>query len=296
MGRVRGAVALLLVLAVAAACGARAEPEPIAGPTPDVCAPWGCEQQARFDAASAFLASQPGTVAILVSDRQTGAVWRAGDQELRTWAGSTPKLALTVYLLEQARAGQLELGTRDWADIDAMLSVSDNGAADELWDMYADPATVMQRWQTTYGMAGASYVDTFPARWGFVKLTVQDLANLMAFVLDGLDPADRASIVERMRTVGGPQQWGVWGAGTDLLPGVKDGWDYAAEAGSDQYRWVTATMGFVGPEERYVVAALFDQPPGDLGSIDAGVHVLTDLVATVFGASVPAPVVVPEEY
>jgi len=154
----------------------------------------------------------------------------------------------------------------------------------------------MQRWQTTYGMAGASYVDTFPARWGFVKLTVQDLANLMAFVLDGLDPADRASIVERMRAVGGPQQWGVWGAGTDLSPGVKDGWDYAAEAGSDQYRWVTATMGFVGPDERYIVAALFDQPTGDLSSIDVGVHVLTDLVATVFGAPVPAPVVVPEEY
>ena len=111
-----------------------------------------------------------------------------------------------------------------------------------------------------------------------------------------LHPADRASIVDRMRGVGGPQRWGVWAAGAELRPGVKNGWDYLAEAGSDERRWVTATMGFVGPGERYIVAALYDQPPGGLDSIEIGVHVLTDLVATVFGAPVPAPAVVPEDY
>jgi Beta-lactamase enzyme family len=289
-------LALFLLLSVVAACGTQTEPEPIATATPDPCAPWGCEQQARLEAAAGFVASHTGGLAILVSDRQTSAVWQAGDQALRSWAGSTPKLAYVVYLLEQARAGQVELSDQDWADIDAMLSVSDNVAAEELWDRYADPAAVMQRWQEAYGMTGASYVDGFPQRWGFVQLGVQDLANLMAYVLDRLDPADRASIVDRMRTVGGPQQWGVWGAGAPLQPGVKDGWDYIADSGSDPHRWVTSTVGFVGPGERYLVAAMYDQPAGDLESIDIGVHVLTDLVATVFGAPVPAPVVVPEDY
>jgi hypothetical protein len=259
-------------------------------------APWGPEQQERFKAASALIAGKPGCLAMVVSDRQTGAVWRGGKQELRTWAGSTPKLALTVFLLERARAGHLVLSRRDWDGIDAMLSVSDNAAANDLWTRYADPAIVMQRWRVGYGMAEASYVESFPPRWGLVKLTVRDLINLMAYVLDRLDPADRASIMDRMRTVVGPQQWGVWGAGAQLRPGVKNGWDYIAEAGSDQRRWVTSTMGFVGPGERYVVAALYDQPPGDLGSIAIGVRLLTDLVATVFGAPVPAPAVVPEDY
>jgi len=51
----------------------------------------------------------------------------------------------------------------------------------------------------------------------------------------------------------------------------------------------------VGPDERYVVAAMYDQPTGG-DTIDAGVPTLTDLVATVFGATVPAPAAIPEDY
>lgn len=257
---------------------------------------WDDEQQRRFDAAAGIIAGRPGRLAMLVADRQTGAVWRAGEADLRSWGGSTPKLALAVQLLEQHRAGCLVLTDRDRDNIDAMLSVSANAAANELWARYADPGPVMRRWRTGYGMTTASYVDGFPPRWGFVKLTVQDLANLVAYVLEQLDPADRAVIVDRMRAVGGPQQWGVWAAGADLHPGVKNGWDYLAETGSQQRRWITSTMGFAGPGERYIVAALYDQPPGDFASIEVGVHLLTDLVATIFGAPVPAPAVVPDDY
>jgi hypothetical protein len=151
----------------------------------------------------------------------------------------------------------------------------------------------MSRWQSVYGMTTASYVDGWVDRWGFVKLTPQDLTNLMAYVLDTLNAVDRASIVDRMRSVGPPQQWGVWGAGAGLRPGVKDGWDYCVEIGDDVYRWVTSTVGFVGPGERYLVAAMYDQAAEQ--ELDNGVHVLTDLVATVFGAPVPAAAVVPEE-
>jgi hypothetical protein len=118
----------------------------------------------------------------------------------------------------------------------------------------------------------------------------------MGYILDFLDPADRKSIVDRMRSVGGEQQWGVWGAGPVLQPGVKDGWDYDAEKGSDTYRWVLSTVGFVGPDERYIVAAMYDMLPSDLDGLGPGVHTITDLIATVFGAIVPAPVVVPKDY
>jgi hypothetical protein len=283
-------VAVIVMVLLAAGCSAG--PGPTAPPA-DTCAPWGCEQRTRFTAASALLQQQKGHIGILVKDRVSGQVWQAGEKDLRTWAGSTPKLALAVTLLERARAGTLKLDQKDTARIDAMLHVSDNEAADGLWDKFADSASTMSRWQSTYGMTQASYVDGWPKRWGFVKLTAQDLVNLMGYVLDRADPADRAALVTRMRAVGGPQQWGVWGAGAPLQPGVKDGWDYCVEKGDTVYRWVVSTVGFVGPDERYVVAALYDEAPElDLA---AGVHVLTDLVATVFGASLPAPVVVPED-
>jgi hypothetical protein len=291
MARLGLVLLLILTLGACSSGSPGAEPNVTAtGP----CAPWGCDQVARFEQASAFIATQRGAISLVVTDRQTGAVWRAGEPQLRTWAGSTPKLALAVYLMEEARAGTLTLSPEDLADIDAMLDTSDNAAADRLWAKHADPGPVLQRWQNTYGMANASYVDGFAQRWGDVKLTPQDLINLMMYVLEELDPADRGSIVERMRSVGEPQQWGVWGVGEQLRPGVKNGWDYPAEQGSSEQRWVTSTVGFVGDDERYLVATMYDQPAD--GTIDIGVHVLTDLVAIVFGAPVPAPAVVPEDY
>jgi hypothetical protein len=263
------------------------------GPSAPGCGAWGCEQQARFSAAEAMLRSVPGHVGIVVRDRQTGAQWTAGEPDYRIWAGSTPKLAFTVALLEQDRAGELTLDAKAHNQIAAMLSVSDNTAADALWNRYARANTVMTRFQQRYGMRTAGYVSGFPSRLGFVKCTPKDLASLMSYILTTLDASDRAYIVRAMQTVGTVQHWGVWGAGAALMPGVKDGWSVEKDAGQDH--WITATVGFAGPQQRYVVAAMYHQLPGG-DSIDRGVHVLTDVVATVFGAPVPAPVVIPQDY
>lgn len=289
-------IVLAFILPIVTACSA-VTPDPGAsgGDAPDACAPWGCVQEARFQAATTFVAQQRGHLNIVVKDRLTGAVWQAGEGDLRSWAGSTPKLAFAVLLREESRAGRVRLTPVDEADIEAMLDTSDNPAADRLWARHADSAATMSRWQSAYGMNTASYVDGFAQRWGFVKCSSVDLVNLMSYVLETLDAGDRQYIVDRMRTVGPPQQWGVWGAGLDLSPGVKNGWDYAAEFGHDTFRWVTSTVGFVGEEERFIVAAMYDQVPGG-DTIDTGVHVLTDLVAIVFGAPVPAPAVVPQDY
>jgi hypothetical protein len=295
-------MSFVLLLPILAGCSAASDQSvpaaagvavPSVAATP-ACSPWGCEQDARFQAAIAFIAAQPGHLGIEVKDRVTGEVWRAGEPEFRIWAGSTPKLALTVWLREQAAAGKVRLSANDQAEIAQMLSVSDNNAADDLWDRYANSAALMRTWQGQYGMSTASYVDGFPDRWGFVKCAPADLVNLMSYILEKLNPADRKYIVDSMRTVGPPQQWGVWGAGAALRPGVKDGWSVEQnDQGVDH--WITATVGFVGPDERYVVGAMYDQLPGQ-DTIDKGVHVLTDLVATVFGAPVPAPAVIPQDY
>jgi hypothetical protein len=266
---------------------------PAPGPSEPVCADgWDCDQAERFEAARAYLDAQPGRLGVVVRDRVTGRSWAAGDVEARYWAGSVPKLAMAVALLEEERAGRVTLDAADRRRIAAMLSVSDNRAADALWDAFGDSATWQRRFRR-HGMASTGYVAGFPRRWGFVKGRPGDLAALMAYVLERAHPDDRKYIVDAMRSVGRVQRWGAWGAGAAARPGVKNGWSVEREDGRDI--WITATVGFVGPDERYIVAAMYHQPP-EGGSIERGVHALTDLVATVFGAPVPAPAVVPSDY
>ncbi len=258
------------------------------------CGPWGCAQQQRFAAASAYLAKQPGYLAIVVRDRKTGAVWRAGPVDHLTWAGSTPKLALAVALLERSRVGQLTLDATARQQIADMLNWSSDKAADALWDRYSGESLV-PRFTGSYGMTGLTFVTGFVHRWGHLKCTPDDLAALMGYILDKLLPEDRAYVVDAMRAVGPVQRWGVWGAGPDQRPGNKDGWSVEPDAGTRH--WVANTVGFAGPDERYIVAAMYHLPPSvpaTSAGIHAGAHTVSDLVATVVGAPVPAAVTVPD--
>jgi hypothetical protein len=300
------AVAVLVIgvaVVVVGVVARRGSPAPAAGggpvgasaatSAPAGSAAWDPAQLQRFNAASALIATKSGHVGMVVRDRTTGLVWQGGEASFRIWAGSTPKLAFAVALREESRAGQITLDATANSQIAKMLNVSDNNAADTLWNKYAkQPATMMKRWQDQYGMTTAGYVTGFPSRWGFVKCSAQDLANLMSYILEKLNPEDRTYIVAAMQGVGSVQQWGVWGAGAALHPGVKDGWSVEKDDGKDH--WITATVGFVGSDQRYVVAAMYHQLPGG-DSIGEGVHTLTDLVATVFDAPLPAPATIPSD-
>jgi hypothetical protein len=71
---------------------------------------------------------------------------------------------------------------------------------------------------------------------------------------------------------------------------VKDGWSFESDSYGEH--WVTDTVGFAGPAERWVVAVGYQVDPA--GSLADGVHTVSDAVALLFGRPVPAPVVVPE--
>lgn len=266
-------------------------PTPSSTPVPGAtCGPWGCEQQRRFDTAAALARSRPGRLGIVVRDRRTGAVWRGGTADHVMWTSSTIKLAIAASLLERARAGEITLDAPARQQIAAMFSVSDNDAADALWKRYGRDAMV-PRFQQTYGMNGLTFVPGSPRYWGFMKSSADDLDHLMTYVLERLAPADRDYVVDAMRHVGDIQRWGVWAAGAALAPGTKDGWSIESDRGGKH--WCTSTVGFAGPDARYVVAVMYDLPPGG-ATIDDGVHAVSDVVATVFGAPTPAPVTVPD--
>ena len=234
--------------------------------------------------------TEPGQLGVTVLDRRTGAVWEAGTAGHLMWASSTPKLALATSLLERSRAGEIALDATARQQLAAMLAVSDDDAADALWDRYGG-ASLLPRFRDRYGMTGATFVPGFPQRWGFIKVSARDLRRLMTYVLTRTDPADRAYLVQAMRTTGSIQHWGVWAAGPARQPGAKDGWSVESDAGTKH--WCTSSVGFAGDGERYVVAVMDDLPPG--AGIAAGVHAVSDVVATIFGARTPAAVTVPDE-
>jgi beta-lactamase class A len=265
-------------------------------PAPAECradAGWSCAQQQRFTAAADYInrnVSGQGYLSVVFTDRQTGTAWRAGPTKHDGWTASTIKLAIATDLLRRQRAGQIALTAADRRDMATMLNSSDNAASDRLWARYGGEE-MLARFRTQYGMTGLHFVPGFTARtyWGFVKCTTGDLAALLNFVFTTVDAADRTYLVNAMRGVAPNQQWGVWAAGSAQRPGNKDGWSYE----SDPYgkHWVTNTIGFAGPDERYLIAVMYQVAPS--GTLAGGVHTISDVVALLFGEPVPARVTVP---
>ncbi|MFP5020772.1 serine hydrolase [Pseudonocardia phyllosphaerae] len=248
-----------------------------------------CEWQPRFDAVRRTLAERtgaPGFAAVSLTDRVTGATWTTGDVDRPGWTASTIKLAIATDLRE--RGG---LTAADRSDMDAMLHSSDNSATDRLWKRHGGDE-MLARFRDRYGMRTVEFQPGFTTStyWGYVKCSTADLAAMTRYVLEKTSPADRAYLTAAMRGVAGNQQWGVWSAGPQQRPGTKNGWSQERDSWGEH--WVTASVGFAGPGERYVVAVTDQQAAP--GSLEGGVHTVSDVVAQLFDRPVPAPVTMPE--
>jgi hypothetical protein len=245
-------------------------------------------QQQRFQAATEFVNKAGGNLAVIVRDRTTGVEWRAGGVERPFRASSTVKLAIAANLLERSRSGEIKLDTTAHRNIADMLETSSDRAADALWDRYGRE-TMVQRLQQRYGMARLEFSPGALRRWNNLRCVPDDLLHLVTYLLDHAVPADRDYLTAAMRRTGAVQHWGVWAAGAPNQPGVSNAWTLATDG--KVKHWVTHSIGFAGPDGRYAVVVMFDQPAG--GTLDAGVHAVSDVVATMFGAPTPADVTVP---
>lgn len=262
--------------------GAHAALTPSSCPSPG----WDCAQLARLDAASRYVREHSGRLGAVVRDRTTGAVWRAGTTTDPMWTASTIKVAIAATLLERQRAGKIKMTGADRTAMAEMLKDSSNDAADTLWKRYDGPK-MLDRFRTTYGMAGLAVVPGEAVYWRNLRCTAEDLDHLMAFVLgDRLHADDRAYLVNTLRGVASNQRWGVWAAGETQQPGNKDGWAMKPDTGGEH--WVSHTVGFAGPDERYVVTVMHSLPPG--APLDQGVQTVSDVVALVFGVQTPVHV------
>lgn len=273
-----------------AAAGSDAPSVGAAEARPSVCSRdgWDCAQQVRFDSTAAFAHGLPGEMGVILHDRVTGAVWRTGATADPMWTASTIKVAIATTLLERQRAGKIRLSNSDRNAMADMLRVSSNDAADTLWNRYDGP-NMLDRFRADYGMTGLAVVKGTDTYWRNLRCTADDLDHLMAYVLGRLHPDDRAYLVNALRNVADNQHWGTLALGPDLHPGNKDGWALKPDPGGNH--WVAHTVGFAGPDERYVVVVMYSLPPA--GTLDDGVQAVSDAVATMFGAPTPTNVNAP---
>jgi hypothetical protein len=271
-----------------------AVPKPTVSASSTACGSWGCTQKQRLVAAGNYIDSHVtgsnGYLSVVFTDRQAGNVWAYGPTEHEGWTASTIKLAIATDLLNRQRAGSISLTSSDQHDMATMLDFSDENASDRLWSKFGGDAQ-LARFRDQFGMTGLHFVPGFTSNtyWGFVKCTTRDLASLMNYIFTETNAADRGYLVGAMRGVASNQQWGVWAAGSGQQPGNKDGW--SDETDSYGKHWVTNTVGFAGPDERYLVAVMYQVDPS--GSLAGGVHTVSDVVALLFGVAVPAQITVP---
>lgn len=231
-----------------------------------------CLLQERIAAAEEYVADRPGVVGFVLRDRATGAKYRSSAAATPIWTASTIKLAMVVDLLTRQRAGAVTVTAADRQLMVDMLRHSDNDAADSLWSRFGGPSGEFNKGSARYGMPGLApqpgFGDVYPY-WGFQKASADDLDGLMNYVLTGLPPAEAAAVVAEMQRVDSDQQWGVWGAGSTMTPGNKNGWS------QEEGGWVVNTVGFAGPQQRYTLAIM--NSLGDEGGYDDGVTTTTQL-------------------
>jgi hypothetical protein len=238
-----------------------------------------CTMQHRISEVKHYLAHQPGKIGVELYDRDDGASWGNKDADTDFPAASTIKLAIITDLLRRQNTGSLSLSPADWDLISEILYNSDDAAGDQLWSAYENGSFLPRI--RRFGMRSA-YFSGSPPYWGFMYCSPHDLANLMNYVLDRLPGHERDYIVHRMRRVGPIEQWGVWGAGRANHPGNKDGWENQGSV------WITNTVGFAGPNERYTLA-IMDNLDG-AGGFHVGSTTLSEVASILFrGHLGPAP-------
>jgi hypothetical protein len=215
----------------------------------------------RIKEIRAYMRHLPGSIGIVITDRNNGATWQNADADVAYPAASTMKLAMMTDILQRADAGTISLTSADRQAMFQALYTSNDDDANYLWNKYED-GSFLNRIRA-FGMNDASFTSSY-INWGFMDCTPQDLDNLINYVLKDAPANVRNYLVYRLQHVAAlDQQWGVWGAGPENHPGNKDGWE------QDGNIWITNTVGFAGPGQDYTMAIMYNL--GGFGGVgDAG--------------------------
>jgi hypothetical protein len=222
-----------------------------------------------------YLAHRAGNVTAAVYDVRSGVsyLYRPRVHE-RT--ASIVKVDILATLLYEAQREGRGLSAAATGLAPAMIDVSDNDAAEQLWDL-AGGATSIAPFDRRIGMTG-----TTPNANGYFGLTwttaPDQISLLRQVMLPGgvLDPSARTYEYELMLHVIPSQRWGV-SAGVDPHADValKNGW-LPVQSG-----WQVNSIGSVaGSGRHYLIAVLTDDDP----SWNYGISTIQRLAAATWRA------------
>ncbi|MDT5093453.1 MAG: hypothetical protein QOH60_2816 [Mycobacterium sp.] len=292
---VRTATAVLVSTVLVAACVARADGMPMghrgtgtapvalatAAPTDDAPAAETAFDglDARVRQASSEAADAGAAISIVALDRKTGQIVSNG-KDVSLPIASVAKLFIADDLLLQVSKGQMQLSPDDVRAFDAMLSSSDDGAADVFWNR-SGGSDIINRVTARYGLR--STTAPYNGHWDVTLSTASDLVRYYDKLLGngGGLPADQADkIINDLSQStptgvdGYPQRFGIPDGLFASPVAVKQGWFCCWDSG-DQLHLST---GVIGSDHRYVMTIGALQPTSDA----VARNTLTKAVKTMF--------------
>jgi Beta-lactamase class A len=207
------------------------------------------EPLADLSPAAALAAELDGGIGVAVLVPSQGVIYELnGDAQYEL--ASVAKLPIMLTLLDQTVSEGRQLTDDEQYELTQMITLSDNDAADWLWNDVGGAEPVTEFLQTV----GIDDAVIDPSDWGSSTLSSMDAATLMADLVGGmiLDAPSRELAMSLLSTVDPSQAWGaVVAAPAGADTGVKNGW-YPEDAG-----WVLDSTGFVqgaGSGSDYTIA------------------------------------------
>ncbi|MET8999364.1 hypothetical protein [Amycolatopsis sp. Hca4] len=128
---------------------------------------------AEVDAAELDKVVRDGTVSAVVFDRDSGKTTVSVRPDRGYTSASVVKLLIALSVLD--RGGPV-------ADVQRMLSRSDDDLASQFWSGYGGPA-IVTRWATKLGLTGTR-PPADPGRWGDTRITAADVVKIYQYLLD----------------------------------------------------------------------------------------------------------------
>jgi len=250
-----------------------------AQPTPE----FSCADQDPFSAekiATWTATHNPGTFNATVIDLVNNCTYSIGTPDATFPMASTGKVIIATGVLEKVARGEIDYAAVE-SDMRAMITVSDNAAADRLFALIGKAPT-FQDIEARYGLTKT----TTDRGWGTTLTNSADQVALLNQVIGvaptGLPEAQRSVLRELMKSVV-PDQ--AWGAGSNIPAGwsgaVKNGW-YQAVPGDipPVGLWRVNTVGMAFDETgkpRWAYSAYSNEWPTQA----AGVSAWNDLAALI---------------
>ncbi|MEV7042815.1 hypothetical protein [Amycolatopsis sp. NPDC051061] len=224
---------------------ASSAPTPSSSPAPQPESKTESQPAANVDAAELDRIVDGGNVSVVVFDRQAGATTVSVHADREYTSASLVKLLIALAVLE--RGGPT-------AQVQRMLSRSDDELASRFWSAYGGPS-IVTGWATRIGLTGTR-APADPGRWGDTRITAKDVVRIYQYVL----AQGPAAILAALRAAteqgsdGFRQYFGIPDAAGDRPWAVKQGWSCCRPTR------MLHTSGLIGEDGRFIVAVLSEHP------------------------------------